>query len=1662
MNNNHEDFLKNLNNIDEQYFEEAFSIEKVEHLKRANQRTKIIRFSSSVAAVFIVIIMSAVLLLNQSSSPIVPPPDDSINVIDEVEKLEITALSEGDGGVSLQSGFRIKYMAEDVEYTENDIKNSISIIPEIDFSITKESVNSFILQPEQNLNKNTVYSFSVNGENTFSWAFQTESGYTVTKTIPANEEKNVPATAGIEITFSHLCSDITDFFEISPHVEGRFETHQKTMVFVPSEPLEYDKRYTITIKKGLTSSTGQILKEDYQFWFIVKSEKEESRKSFYLLNELTETYLPSDPVIIAAYAPNDLTYEMNVYCLADENEYITLADQYKITSTSYYSSYWKGNNVIDIDGRASIINAKVQPMAAKNQYNIFVLPENLQTGYYLVDIRHQDVGVIQKLVQISDLAVHAQSVNGQSLFWINDSATGNACAAANIELSWDDIKASGSTDQDGLAVIDYDPPAGRNSVIRITSADGKKYVELLPLSAADEESPIKDYYFYVYTDREVYLPTDTVNYWGMLLPRRTDTALPGSITLKMSGEADCKVTVNSDGSFSGKFNVKDRQSAFLGLEFYVGDGFVGSKSFSIAEYQKPAYKLDVQADKDYYRRGEQVTVQITGTNYEGTPASGVTISSKYGDIVLDKDGKGSMSYIAGDDLNQPYSTSTWKSFTDWREFSISGLDENQESVYSDRKHVFPSDVMLETDWIETGEYPQLKISTHKINFDNVDNGKYFEVLKIEDYEKQNAFIVDTLRGEKTELSGDIHVRKRTETKTKTGEIYDYILKETVEQYTYKYESSTVEVISFTTVDGEFVTEQLNYQNTEYESYSFDIYYTATDGFTLRKYASLPEVRSNNGVYEDAYKYKLIRNSDSYDFSEINPVTLSLKDKIANAPPTGGRLLYTVMQDRFLEKNVVTDGEINLPFDERLLPDFTICGAYFDGKHIYLVNSPWFFYDSSQRELDVTVTSDKQIYLPGEEVTLSIKVQDKEGKGVSSNIVASVVDEAAFAIREQWIDSAKTLYRTIFNVNFFPHYFDGETLYDNLLFSNGAMIFGSYVDYNPGSGGGGGGSDAGPIRSDFVDTAGFIPVTTDAEGNASVTFKLPDNITSWRATAVAIGSKPSAGHTKINFTTTLPFFIKEIYNKTLTTDEDFSISMRGMGTGIQSSDDITYNVTINDQVKDISSKAGDFSFAEFGKLPAGNHTVKIEAQCKEYTDIVELPIKVVSSRLEIPMTKVFDLSEGVDINAVKYPVTLMLYDKQYDLYMKALSYLSGQYGVRGDQQLASIFARAKLCELKGEIFRESISNINGVSNVSWAKPDILLTAKAMISMKGYMETEASETLLLNVIADYQSSADDVCSAYLGLAALRAPILLDVRELIKNDQLEPEQQLKLATALALLGDQTAAQEWYDGHIVPLMEQKDNGTMIRDYEFTSNALTISAYLNTSSYEDLLRYVLENQSNDYLPVLDIMGAVTYTPFPNKSTASFSYNLNGETIIVDFSEKYVHEFVFDETMMESANFKTISGEIFVNSYFTGGANILQSSQRDDIKINRELSSQNIKTGERIKITQTVDVEFTDENEFFTLSDVVPSGTRFDGSGDRVNQPWYIHEKNGKLQIILYNDNKDRGPDQDFTNVRKKITVTYYVRAILPGNSTICEPVLMSNITPGYASCDRLELTIIP
>ncbi|MEZ0231124.1 MAG: alpha-2-macroglobulin [Planctomycetota bacterium] len=157
-------------------------------------------------------------------------------------------------------------------------------------------------------------------------------------------------------------------------------------------------------------------------------------------------------------------------------------------------------------------------------------------------------------------------------------------------------------------------------------------------------------------------------------------------------------------------------------------------------------------------------------------------------------------------------------------------------------------------------------------------------------------------------------------------------------------------------------------------------------------------------------------------------------------------------------------------------------------------------------VNVTITADKAEYRPGETAKLKVKARNAKGQPVRAEIALSLVDEALFGLRE---DATPKLTET-----FFSKIWNGVTTAGGSG-SGGPIFFkalnmASAPTAMPAPGQAAGGNK---VREYFPDTMRWVAnLTTDQNGDATLTQTVADTLTTWRLTARAVTADTRVGET----------------------------------------------------------------------------------------------------------------------------------------------------------------------------------------------------------------------------------------------------------------------------------------------------------------------------------------------------------------------------------------------------------------------------------------------------------------------------------------------------------------------------------------------------------------------
>lgn len=1478
--------------------------------------------------------------------------------------------------VAQNTSFRL-ILADDV--SDDQLKKRITTYPEADFVITRENDNSCILSTKDELPEGAVVRVEVadeNGNPCDSWAFQTTEPFKVKSTYPANDAESVYSNAGIEIEFTSVpSSDAANHVEISPQVEYTAQFHRNTLYVIPTNGLEQGTEYNVTVKEGLPSQDGQILAESHSFSFVTA--QVESKDYFYTNYGLSETFIEGDPAVIEIYCSSALRsreFDVSLYSFDSADDYITELKAH--TNKKKHVKYFT-----DVSSLTQVMSEKQKPLEGIDEWRprYFILPDDLVNGYYIADM---SVGELrcQYMIQVSPLSVYSMRLGEENLFFVNDTETGNAASGAKITLTTENGTFTGTTASDGTVNLAAEP--SDRGVLDITCGD-MRYVDVFDTSYSEEAGFDDLYYMYIYTDREAYLPSDTIQVWGVIAPRRDDSPVPTDLKLVLGSETggqSQKITLNSDNTFFAEFSFTDYSETWgLRLKLMTGDEVMDEKSVRIDEYIKPTYTFDVTLPEyAIMPHRDPVHMEVTASYYEGTPAK---------DLLFDSSAKKSEPDVIKTDLNghaeaellfEDYDS--WYPHYRWHSLQLSGI-QNEYNYESEYFLAFHRDVMMEEEYDKNSH--NFTVYTNKIDCDRIE--EFISQDSYNDYYGYSISNYDILKGEAYDTEVKISITHYYHERIESGTYYDFIEKETRKTYDYIYHHDSIGTFSVNTENGVGVFENLP-TTSEEGYYSVEISYKDSLGQNVSQYTTFGNYDYSWMYLTEAKRYRYgfgfedEKGNDTTSFGENEELTVKLtcnhdfEDK--------GRVLFAAYQNDIIDYGVYDGTSFSYSPSLDCLPNFVAQGAYFDGRHIYPVSYENVYFAYSERNITLSVKTDDETYDAGETVSMTVNAADENGNPLSgATVMLSVVDEAAFAADDQIVDILGDIYEDVWYdkasgyYSYIQHVLDSETA---------------------GEKGGGGGSS---LRKDFRDNAYFSSLVTDENGNAQFVFKLPDNLTTWRATVQSLKAYETgrilAGDLKHPIISTRPVFITPIMLSTFMEGDDIAVTAKAHG--IDPEDPIFVTIEGTDVNKSVSILSAQT--ANFGKLPRGEYQVTFETENNGNKDAVQLPLTVTDTILQTDIFNAGDMEANFDINPVSWPVNVSFINKEYMHITSVLRRFSYMGGNNLATRVGNSFADMELGYITGEQFRDYFlhETMDGLAKpLPAAESDLTLTVMLCAAVPEIIDKGTIVPILDDIVSDRSSSKSDVCEAYLGLAALGEPVLGEVRSLAQSGQItDYYQQMYLVCALAILGDYDTAYDIYEKCVPEVAVYGDDektcayvncADETQRAEYTKAALVAASLLKLPEADYFakglshLRY--EAQYESYAPEM-IIYIKNFVP-RSGGEATFSFNLNGETQTITLDRHRAYYMQFGEEQWKNADFKVVSGEIYTTTGFVGRPDEIRSEEK--LNVTKTVSG-DFYPGGLVKVTITA-------RSFCTIDDVIPSCGRYvdlNSQGSRSGQKVTLH-----------------------------------------------------------------------
>ncbi len=1598
-----------------------------------------------------------------------------------LSNIKIEPVISDSAGIDTKSGFKLYC---DKTISPESIKEALSVTPRKDYTLAQISRGEYNISFNDELKGGSIYKLEftdVATGSTRSWAFQTKKAFSIVRTLPRDEATQVPVDSGIEITFSHeKVENIKDYFEIDPKVEGRFEIHKKTVVFVPKK-LDDSTIYTVTIKKGLGfSGSSDKLAGDYSFKFqtAVPSSDDRLLFSFYEgLFNFTSKAIPA----LQVYADDSLigsAADIEIYRYADVRLY--KEDLKKLDTVPYWAITDKTKLPFDIGSLEKIASSKAQIAQYKlNYYNLsyLLLPSSLDEGYYLVKaVAGGNTEYVH--LQISNSVVYIMVATNKTLVWANDAITGNPIENALVSS---DYYESAKTDATGMATLDGAiEQTGENHFYFNLSAEGRpefiaqteqnrypiyqngEYVYY----GYDGGGNANKYWTYLYLDKDIYLPEDTINVWGVVKARNTSggdssgasgAAGITNATLELTrsdyywDESDTNTVIDSkeldispSGTFISSIELAGYNPGSYNMRVKIGNETVINRYVQVMEYTKPAYKIELTPDKKAVYMGEKVNMGIQASFFEGSPLPGIKLdytfstggeAPKSGSVTCDSAGQAKLELATNTSVN------TWRPQGFYTEVRNSNAEEVEISAYSSIQ-VFPRDTMIDASGkIEDGK-GVIDINTNLI-----------DISRLNDSE-DSYWDTDAYRGAPVDKSITAKLYETHYEAIETGDYYDYINKKTVKTYDYKQVSNLVQEYKIDTVQGKY---KIEFPANSKNNYRLDI-----SGYDSINRPMFEEVYVYNWMsYYPYYDqgYTLIDENGKTNYRQGDKVALKMTDNNLDMPAGNNyRYLYVRLKDGVLDYTTSKEASYTFEADQKLIPNMYVKAICFDGSNILDAGIKTLIYDREEKKLDIIVTPDKSSYKPGDTVKLSIDVRDEKGNPCNSEVNVSVVDEAFFAVADQYVYTLGGLYQASMTSGLISEFSSHVPLDESMY---GAMAEG-----------GEGGDVA--IRSDFKDSALFASALTGDDGKGEISFRLPDNLTSWRVTCQSVTNDLKAGNCKINVSSRLPFFTDTVFNKVFMTGDSPSLLVRAYGTELGTSDKVEYSIAIeNDagfkKTYKASATGNGLSEISLGKLDEGSYTYTVEASSGALKDALQKSFKVSDSMLEAGRFEQYALSEGISIQGGKALTTLSFINKESADFYNELNSLYWSFGERIDQKLSRKLAGELLKKYFNEEYVEEEYDLSkyqtedgGLALLSYDSSNPELSAEICSAAPGFFDEAALESYFYGILNNTESTPEDVAASYWGLAALNKPVLVDIKNLLESTELGLIERLELGNALAAIGDDQGAAELYKEVLSKYAKKAGDYTYIespadRDDTVKATALcaTIAIKINAAEKMQLFNYSRNNSTTDFLTNLERLIFVNAYMPGIQPDSSFTYTLDQKEQQVVLEKNKSYKLVLTPEKLKSIKFSNIKGNVTVSASYTGSVKDIAGDSGAIVGIGRNYSVngnivQSFGRSNLIKITLTPVFNESAPDGYYEITDMLPAGLRFVKIVDSSNRDWFLDEVSGQKVAFGYSYSK-----------KTTQSITYYARAVSPGSFTADNAFIKLSTDDIFGFADQSVISVV-
>ena len=709
-------------------------------------------------------------------------------------------------------------------------------------------------------------------------------------------------------------------------------------------------------------------------------------------------------------------------------------------------------------------------------------------GIYLVTA---SVGQLEGMgwIEVSNIGLVTKE-NGRDLMaYVAKLDSGEPVAGAAVKiLSGQKFTSPGLTNGEGIykgRSTPLVPGEPENRLIFACQGDSIAFVTSYTTELGDGKPAL-----YVYTDRPIYRPGQLVYFKGIVRHLSGDT-----YRLPQQGEARVQVQdrrgtpvytgrfpLTRFGSFNGQFALPEYASTG---EYSLACSFAGNTqtvSFAVAEYRKPEFAVTVEMPKKRCVQGEMVKAKIQAAYYFGAPVVGAEV--RYQVFCAD--------YWFWPGEEEP----EW-GYGDYGSNGAVVLEGKIRTNTAGAAEIpFPAQAKQaaeKNNGVTDRKFTVSVVATEPGGREATAEGSIIATqgeFKI-CLEPEQSMVAPGEPARFKVTAIDYESRPRSGVKL-TVEASQVRWREGEESYAHVERAKVL-----TDADGR---ASFNFKPSEPGSYRLQAAGQDEKGNQIKAFTWIWVTGRDEF---SGYRYpelEIILDKKFYVPGEVAKILINSKEKDRTALLTvEGRQLFAFRSVKLTGKSTL----IEIPVPSEYRPNFYLSVGYVKDKR-FISQTAEAKVSLKEQILNLTVTPSKKNYEPGEVVTCRLKTVNAANKPVQAEVSLGVVDEAIYALRQDRTES-------ILDFFYAPQY--------NLVVTNYSFPE-VYLSGDKGA------PAAVAVRKKFVDTAYWrANIETDVKGEAKISFKMPDNLTSWRFTGRACTLNTAVGEYATNVICTKNFLVR---------------------------------------------------------------------------------------------------------------------------------------------------------------------------------------------------------------------------------------------------------------------------------------------------------------------------------------------------------------------------------------------------------------------------------------------------------------------------------------------------------------------------------------------------------